>query len=187
MRLKSLIDRLRSPVDKEQARTVSFVTIEVLNLWAGFARAFYLSCVHEATRESGGRVVVSVPGLDTDAAAIAFSLKVTRVQRRGEPIWHETATLSKLLAAAGASNVAQVLGAISAQPYVFTALPTVRNFFAHRSLTTAQRVTAVARTVGLSVQLRTCDFLCSRLPSRPQNVLADWIDDIRNAIEIACQ
>jgi hypothetical protein len=185
--LRGLIERCKTPIDQLEARTVAFVTLEALTLWANFVRAFYLSCVHNARREGGERVKVSVSGLGTDEAAIAFSLKIIKFARRNEPVWHEPTTLSKLFVAVKASNLTQVQGAISAQPYVFTALPTIRNFFAHRSLQSAQKIPGVARGIGLSVGLRPCEILCSRLPGRPQNVLADWIDDIRNAIELACQ
>jgi hypothetical protein len=187
LRLRALVERCKPPLNPIEARTVAFVSIEVVNLWATFVRAFYLSCMHKAKRAGGGHVTVAVPGLNTDDAAIAFSLKVIKIHRRGEPVWHEPATLSKLFVAVRASNLTQVLAAISAQPQVFQLLPTIRNFFAHRSLQTSQKVVGVARTIGVNVRLRPCDILCSRLPARPQNVLADWIDDIRNTIDLACQ
>jgi hypothetical protein len=140
LRLRSLVEKYRPPIENVDDRTIAFVAIEALNLWATFVRSFYLSCVHNARRESGSRVMVSVTGLQSDAAAIAFSVSVIKVARRGEPIWHDPGTLSKLLRAVGASNLTQVQAAISSQPYVFKALPTVRNFFAHRSLITAQKV-----------------------------------------------
>ena len=187
LRLRSLVDTCRPPIHDADDRTIAFVAIEALNLWAAFVRSFYLSCVHNARRESGGRVSVSVAGLQNNVAAIAFSKTIAKATRRGEPIWHEPGTLSKLLGAAGASNISQVHAAISYQPYVFKALPTIRNFFAHRNVVTAQKVTGVARDIGLNIRLRPSDLVCSILPGRPQNVLADWIDDLRNTIEIACQ
>lgn len=45
----------------------------------------------------------------------------------------------------------------------------------------------IARGVGVSARLRPSDILCSRAPGRPQNVLADWLDDIRNIASLMCQ
>ena len=84
-----LVDTCRPPIHDADDRTIAFVAIEALNLWAAFVRAVYLSCVHNARRESGGRVSVSVTGLHNNVAAIAFSRNIVKVTRRGEPIWHE--------------------------------------------------------------------------------------------------
>lgn len=185
-RLRSLVDKVAPPIGGEIDRTVAFVTIEALNLWASFAREFYLSCVQRAKRESGTRVAVGISGLDTNAAAIAFAASIVRVRKAREPVWHDPKVLLKVLTAAKASNMLQLQAALSYPTTVFTSLPTMRNFFAHRSQGTATKVAKVARAVGVSTKLRPSEVLCTRVGTRPQNVLSDWIDDIRNIIELSC-
>jgi hypothetical protein len=187
LRLRRSIEGLRPPLDAASDRLVAFVAIECLSLWSNFTRSFYLSCVHGAKRASGGRVLVTVAGIHSNFDALNFSRSQFAYRRHSEPVWHETKTLLKLLRAAGASNLPQVQSALSVGPQVFKYLPTVRNFFAHRCDETFKKSSGIARQLGVGLGLRPCEIVCSQLPGRPQNVLADWIDDMRNVIELACR
>jgi hypothetical protein len=85
------------------------------------------------------------------------------------------------------SNLVSIQNAFAYQTTAFDDLRTVRNFFAHRNEETASKVVAVARKNGISPWFRPADAICSRAFSRPQSLVADWLDDIRVAIEALCR
>lgn len=185
VRLRVLASPLVLPVYDRVDRDVAYLTIETSNLWASFARSLFLSSVFCAKRAGGGKVKCSTV-LPSVKDAISFS--VATIKPRGtEPNWGDPFILLRLLGAIGASNFADVKAALSYPTNVFRDLPTMRNFFAHRDEGTARKTARVARAAGVNVQLRPSEILCSRSPGRPQNVITDWIDDVRNIIELACQ
>lgn len=193
LRLRSLVDAYSLPVTPERERVVSYVTIEALNLWASFARAYYLSSALGARIRAGGRVTVQLQGIRTPGDAITFSVvKIQRRRgtgpwkRRDEPAWHDPNTLLTLFGYLGASNLNEVHRAFGYQTGVFRQLPTFRNFFAHRNEETARKTADIARGYGLSPRLRPSEVLCTRSVGRPQNILADWLDDLRNVIQLMC-
>src|ERR1700722_11468589 len=98
--LRHLIENYAVPVAADRDRTITFVTVEALNLWASFARTFYLSCVLNAKTLSGPKVRLPAPGFQTAAQALDFSVKTFRPRvwqkkqggpwpRREEPTWHD--------------------------------------------------------------------------------------------------
>jgi hypothetical protein len=193
--LRSLVDRYVAPPNSEQQRVVAYAAIESHNLWVSFARAFYLSCVLKTTSERGLPIAITAPGLLTPSDGIHYAVRLLKpfvktgppFTRRNEPVWHDTNTLLKLFTSVGASNLPQVQASLSYPTTAFAFLPTLRNFFAHRNEETALKAAAVARSLGLSGRLKPTEVLCSILPGRPQNVLADWLDDLRAVMTLLCQ
>jgi hypothetical protein len=109
-----------------------------------------------------------------------------RPLRRDEPAWHDPRTLLTLATDIGVSNVNEVQAAFSLGATYFSNLPTVRNFYAHRNDETFRKVRDKAILLGLGRNLRPCEFVCMILPSRPQNLISDWLDEIRLTIELLC-
>lgn len=193
--LKTLVDGFRLPIDSEHDRVVAFVAIEALNLWTLFSRSFYLSCILHAKRSNGVPVQIIPLGIKTQSDAIAFAIRQMRPKKKGsgpwtywdEPVWRDPNTLLKLLQASGASNLAQVQAGFAYQTSVFKELPTIRNFFAHRNEDTNAETVSVARNVGVSTKLRPSEIMCSNSPGRPQNVICDWLDDMRHVVNLVGQ
>jgi hypothetical protein len=192
--LRSVVEHYSPPLRADQLRAVAYVAIETQNLWASFARAYYLSCALKAKTEAGLKVTITQAGITAGTDAIAFALKLlkpwitaTHVMRREEPTWQDTHNILRLFTAIGASNSIQVQTALSYPTRVFELLPSMRNFFAHRNDETARKAATVATSLGISSRIRPEDMLSFVLPGRPQNVLADWLDDIRAVIALLCQ
>lgn len=194
--LRMLVDSCTLPVSPAIDQRIAFVTIEALNVWASFAREYYLSCaVMRPKREGGSRVTIGVAGIHDEADAIDLAIKNLKGHltsgppwsRRDEPAWHETRTLLGLARAVQASNLGQVQAAFSIRTRVFLHLPTARNFFAHRNGDTAGRVATVARANRVNPFLRPSEVLCTVPPRRPQPLLSDWLDDMRRTITLLCQ
>jgi len=193
--LRTLVHHYPTAVGSKEDRVVSYVAIEALNLWASFVRSYYLSCVLGVKTRAGLKITISMPGISTASDAVIFSIRrmkpgvntAQKLYRRDEPAWHEPHTILTLLAALGSSNLSQVHAALGYRTSAFKHLPTFRNFFAHRNEDTAKKTVQIARSYGISTKLRPSEILCTRLGRRPQNVLADWLDDVRNVIGLLCQ
>lgn len=190
--MRNLVDHVSSPLDEEEKRAIAFATIEALNMWGMFARAFFLSCALGARDPNGARIVTNAPIANYDDA-ITFAVHAAKPQLRAkkgpwthwdEPTWHDTHIFLSLMTQLSPNNLGSITGAMGYPTTVFRDLPTCRNFFAHRCEATAVKVSRVARRNGINPSLRPMDVLSSRLAQRPQNVLADWIDDLRTIIEL---
>lgn len=191
--LRQLIHAFAPPLDAPADRLVSYTTIEALNIWASFARAYYLSCcVSNARRGSGVQVTLAGPNITNTIDALFWACKIVKgskkppKSRREEPAWFDPNTLLKTFAALDVSNLHQIQAAFSYSTNVFIHLPTARNFFAHRNEETMRRLRDLARNLGINPNQPACDIVCSATGSRPQNVLADWLNDLQNVAILLC-
>jgi hypothetical protein len=180
-------------VDQEDDRFCSFVTIEALNLWTIFARSFFYSTALGTADRAGGRVTVAILGVVTRDDALTLAIHATRPWLRNrigpwrrfeEPIWHRPGDYLGAITALNPSNLATVQAALSYNSRVFNDLPAFRNYYAHKSEETAKEARKLAPAHGLSPLLRPTEIMCSRLPGRPQTLIADFLDDLRAVIEL---
>jgi hypothetical protein len=191
--LRQLINALSPPLHASEDRVISYTTIEALNTWGSFARAYYLSCcLCQARRTTGARVTLAAGRITNTLDALFCATRVMTgakrppTNRRQEPAWHDPNTLLKTFAVLNVSNLNQIQAAFSYSTSAFAHLPTIRNFFAHRNDDTMHKVRDVARHLGVNPNQRACEIVCSALAGRPQNILADWLDDIRNVAVLLC-
>jgi hypothetical protein len=184
-----------SETDRE-AR-VTFCTMELYNLWYAFSRALFLSSAFGARDGSGKPIALSVsPAPKSVDDALTHAIRRLRPQNRrnppwswwDEPNWSKTRVLLDALDAIGSANRAQVSAGLSTQTAVFDYLFLVRHFYAHRGRETRQALHALAVSYSLPPALHPSQALL--LPARlngtirPQPVLLDWIDDVRNSISL---
>lgn len=138
---------------------LGFLTIEALTAWSNFAREFYLSCAYLYPKTIGGQHVshANATIIDERQALIhsIFVLKGKvfagpRITPFDEPTWREKRTLSRLSQSVGLSNNAAIVSGLSYQTTFFEEAHTLRNFYAHRSKGTAEKVFDLAlRKYGL--------------------------------------
>lgn len=191
--LREKVSGLTAMTSSPNDERIAFVVIEALNIWGSFARAYYLSWFLYPTTMSGNRVSCSNQ-IQKFEDALIFAIRRLRSRkysgvrpsRRDEPIWHDPSTLLTLATEIGVSNLNEVQAAFSLGATYPNVLPTVRNFYAHRNDETFRKVREKAMMLGMGRNLRPCEFLCMSLPSRPQNLISDWIDEIRLTIELLC-
>jgi hypothetical protein len=194
-RLRLLVDSYLLPVDAPKDRIIGYVALEAHNLWSSFSRAFYLSCALNARTKSGVRVTVGAVPLSTTHEALLSAIRLIKnpkfsgstITGYDEPAWHVSSNILKLFQNLQISNVTQVQNALSYPSRYFDLLPKTRNFYAHRCLSTRGVVQHVARELGVSTRLRSSEMLVSKLPTRPQHVLGDWLDDIGQVADLMCQ
>ena len=191
--LREKVNRLTLGSSFSHDENIAYVVIESVNLWASFSRAYYLSWFMKPKTMTGGRIrCVRHFGFFEDALLFAIrhlrspGYKRLHPSRRDEPAWHDPSNLLSLAAAVEVSNFAQISAALSFGATYVSNLPTVRNFYAHRNDETFRKVQSKAALLGLGTNLRPCEFVCASLPSRPQNLISDWLDEMRLTIELLC-
>lgn len=192
--LRVLTEGLRPPVSKEQDRLLTFVTIEALNLWSLFCRSMFLSAALGSRDGNGVKITCNAPGIATEDDALTLAIHTAKPRLRGksppwiprdEPPWHEPVVFLSVMQALGPTNLVTVQNAFSYPTQVFSYLPTARNFYAHRAANTAAKVRGIARGYALSPRLRPSELLATRPAGRPQAIVADWLDDLRNIMLLA--
>jgi hypothetical protein len=183
-RLIPLIQVAPTPASAESDRLVAYVTIETVNAWASFSRAFYISCAMRAYTANGTRVAISATGLKTphDALLLAMqklkNFKKTTFRRRDEPGWHNINHLISMAQHLDASNLNGIVAAFGYSTQAFNCLPTLRNFFAHRNADTCAKCMALSSVIAVPPAKRPADILLHRNYSKPMNLLGEWISDM---------
>ena len=198
--MSSVLSRSATSRPSSVDSAVAFVIIELDNLWVVTARSFFLSVAFCARDTWGSRVQLfkTAKARSTDEA-LTHAIRRCRGPRYkpgmngpwtwwDEPLWWKPKTLLDALDEIGASNYPQVGAAMSASPSVFAHLHTFRNFYAHRSSGTRAGVVSGLRrlhfptTYTATTALTTPALMNGRL--RPQPLIFDWLDDIRNTISL---
>jgi len=185
--LREIVRIQQPPVSHAESRAVAYVTIEAFNLWSLFCRMYYLSTALRARDGSGSRVTLGVAPPKTEEEALTVAIHQENRSKRGqfggwthrdEPAWENVTVFGRVLSAIQPSNLATAQAGLGAMTRAPADLQTIRNFYAHRSELTASKARGVARRYALSSGLRPSDLLCTRLPGRPQGLLADWVDEL---------
>ena len=177
---------------------MAFVVIELDNLWSNIARCLFLSTAFGARDGSGNRLeLAKVNKAESINEALTHAIRGCRgggYRPRGagqwswhdEPSWWKTKNLLAALNEIGASNYQQVSAAMSIAPITFAHLRPFRNFYAHRSQRTRAEVVRCLRRLQFPTNHTATRALTSPLVQkgvvRPQPVILDWLDDVRNTI-----
>jgi hypothetical protein len=111
-----------------------------------------------------------------------------RIAPRDEPAWHEKRALSLLSGSLALSNNQFVILGLSFQTTFFDELPTVRNFYAHRSQGTAEKVLRMAaRRYGTVTIRHPNDLINVLFAGRVQTLIQEWLGDMRQIGLTVCQ
>ncbi len=174
---------------------ISHATINLLNLWNNFSRAYYLSCMLQARLETGQRITVAFPGL-TYNDAIGVAVRIFRPHatpnaagvwdKRDEPKWYVRDDMLRISQHALGPHDAHVQAAFSLSSRVFLDLPVSRNYFAHKNQQTSRTASDLATQYTIPATRRPSQVLLSRPAGRPQPLIDEWIDDLLNAAELLC-
>jgi hypothetical protein len=177
---------------------VARLSVELLNAWTNFVRAYYLSSALFPRGSKGKRITAVTKGM-TEIDTIGYAIVLLRSNvppppppgkpwdRRKEPTWHVPDTIVKLADKLKFSNYSHVGASMSLGFRVFDDLPSFRNYFAHRNAHTQGIAQRLAPRYGVSPVLRPWDILASRATGRPQAIIVDWIDDVDQTVEFLCE
>jgi hypothetical protein len=193
-------DALTSPeeLDRvEKDRLTSHSIVELYNLWFSFSRSVYLSSAFEARDGNGDRVALTLPkrcATVNDALTHAIHRVKPHVRPKAswswsdEPSWGVVRILLECLDEIGASNHGTVSAGVSTGTSVFSQLPKVRHFYAHRGEGTNRKIARTFTPYLMPANLHPSDALLRpaqmKGKPRPQPLLLDWVDDVRNAVSL---
>ena len=69
---------------------------------------------------------------------------------------------------------------------VFSDLPVIRNFYAHRNQGTEEAAKRINLQYGVPSNQLTTDFLFSNPINRPQPVILEWLDELQISADYLC-
>ncbi len=171
------------------------ITIDTLNTWNNFCRAYYLSVMLRPRCAGGARLGVSLPGLTVnqaiEEAVIADNpTKARRFgglwDRREEPRWYVRASFDRVVRTLAFSNYSDIQDAFSAGSHVFSDLPVFRNYFAHRNEETRRKATTLAPKYGIPATYGPSAILLTVPINGSQPLILDWIDELMFTAEYLC-
>lgn len=196
-KLYLLARRVQTPVQIQDDAISTFVLVESANVWSTFARCYYVSCCCGARTATGHRITHGQPAIYDEGTAILHAVRLLKPQAiprsapaswrptpLQEPRWLSRDTLGRLARDLNTSNLAQIQSALAVTTTAFDDLPTVRNFFAHRSRHTAAEVRQVARRYTISPLVRPKDICHQSAARMPHSLVSDWIFDIREVVRL---
>lgn len=197
--LSTISEALVRPRERAEDRAATYVAIEAMNFWSCFVREHYLSCAVRHARSAGGNILTYThAALKSERDALLLALQIvdpTRfrsvrsrptLRRRDEPNWFNPAVIVRLSTALGLSNKSDIISATSYPTMLFRDLPVVRNFYAHRSFETARRVKTLSRqSYGILVN-HPNEFSIVKWSGRTQNLLSEWVDDLKDVCRLMC-
>lgn len=176
-------------------RASEHLALTLLNVWANFNRAYYLSCFVLPTRAGGGRIRVDSrcagwsfrDALDNSIVVVrGWAPKATgKWSRRDEAPWHVVENLIAACADVSCSHQADVEAAFGAGQRVFVDLPVFRNYFGHRNEDTERSALRRASAYGIPASSPS-EALLTRPLRRPSPLIIEWIDEVGVTIEFLC-
>lgn len=181
--------------EKDADLYVTYVTLELLNTWSNFTRAYYLSCFLSPKSMKGKKITTVLLAPDLNGAiSIAMQKLKPRTQpppngvwkRRDEPTWHDQTNFLILSEYIGASHLDDIRSALSNGFTVFNDLAVFRNFFAHRNQSTEKSVRTASNNYSILAKKRPSQLLLTRPINRTQPLLLDWLDEIELTIWQLC-
>ncbi|WP_162792253.1 hypothetical protein [Novosphingobium sp. P6W] len=129
-------------LDPAQRRQAEHITFQLQNAWEIYVRNFILSSATGRASGLGGLVPASVPSAYRKREAVShYLLQVTR--QRFEPKWYRPSDAINAARRLNIANVANVAAAIGSTPWPLENLRLTRNFFAHRSRSSALELRAL--------------------------------------------
>lgn len=176
-------------------RLITYVVIQSHTEWAEFIRAFLISCVTGGTRKTGKAVTVGLPSArrPTEMMRIALQIQsrgkknyVPR-RRRDEPAWHSVRLLIPLASKIALSNENAITGAVSTGSPVFSSLPTIRHFYAHRNSDSRSLALHELSTLAIPSYPHPTMSLLAKPAGASNPIIVEWISDLYASADLMCR
>ena len=170
---------------------ITFLVIELDNLLVSGLRQFTKSSLLRC-RTAGGLRVMSLATAASPEEAAALVLKELnkkkfeelnepdRVPERFEQTFREPRDAFRVLQKYDASNLPTLQLGMAYNGRIFSEIGTVRNFFAHRSAGTYERLRGFSTRIGIVPLASPEKLVSSRRRGRPVSIFEDWNADLRN-------
>ena len=133
---------LAAPLTTFDRRQAEHITFQLQNVWEMYVRNFILLSATGHAIDSTGRVPASAPYSFRSREAVR-ALLLKRARDRFEPKWYRPADAIKAAGRLQIYNLTNVTAAIGSTPWPLEDLRLTRNFFAHRSRSSALELRAL--------------------------------------------
>jgi hypothetical protein len=195
-RLSRLSDALCRRIDRLQAifsarpfhgapsdadRVVAYCIVELANGWSQFVRCYYLSCAIGTRQRCGARVHHAGTFRGYDDALIQSSTIMGKSIRGKtptpfeEPDWSAPGTLITISQKLSFTNLLEITNAFAITRSIFQPLNICRNFYAHRSKTTADKIEDLSRRLSIIPTYRCATpLVCSVPPGKGLTMFELW-------------
>lgn len=195
MRLRSLAYEAASLPFNVADRLLTYVALQTLTEWAEFVRAFLISCSSGATRRNGAAVTVAMAAARRTPEMMRIALEIQTCGRKknvprgrwDEPSWHSVRLLVPLVARIGLSNEAIITGAVSTGSAVFSGLPIVRNFYAHRNSDSRTIVLAELHRLAVPAYPHPTLSLLATPAGSSNPLIVEWVSDLHASVDLMCE
>lgn len=194
--LRQIASPITAPFGSEDRRALAYVTIELDNLVIVGLRQYTKSSLLRSRTAAGARITATVrPASSEEAAAFIYrslnpkgytSLKnPSRVSEKSEIKFRDPKSTEKVLLDYSASNLQNLVIALSLNANVFSEAKVFRNFFAHRAMNTFESVQAFAVSLGV-FKIDTPEHLIVRgRPGTGVRFLEGWLAEVENFFDLA--
>lgn len=133
---------LAAPLSAVDRRQAEHITFQLQNAWEMYVRNFILSSATGRASGFGGKVPASVPRVYRTREAVShYLLQLTG--KPFEPKWYRPSDAINAATKLNIANVGNVAAAIGSTPWLLENLRLTRNFFAHRSRSSALALRAL--------------------------------------------
>lgn len=173
-------------------------TIDTLNLWNGFLRAYYFSYIVRAKTISRASRLCCTTHIPDVNHAIGYAWQAVNPNRlrnkpisgpwsrREEPAWHDKNNFLNTLNHIGAVNYSNVQSAFSINTRALGDLVIFRNYFAHRNQSTFDSAFRLAHMNQVVASKTPTKVLLSRPLGRSSELLIEWICDLEAISSLMC-
>lgn len=195
-RLRGIATPVTLPLGSEDRRALAFVTIELDNLIIVGLRNYTKSSLLRSRTAAGIRITATVmPASTEEAAALIFrSLNPTGYAKKHSPAaitekdeytFRDPRMSQKVLIDYSASNLSNLVLALSLNAVVFDEAKVCRHFFAHRARSTHEAVKTFANNSGIFNFDSPEHLLLRGRPTTGVRLLDGWLADVENFFDLA--
>lgn len=134
---------LAAPLSMPDRRQAEHITFQLQNAWEMYVRNFILSSATGHAVDAAGQVQASAPYGFRSREAVRALLMLRQTGNRFEPKWYRPIEAINAATRLRIHNLPKVAAAIGSTPWPLEHLRLTRNFFAHRSRSSALELRAL--------------------------------------------
>lgn len=178
---------------------MSYATIGLLNTWANFQKAYFISCMLGAKSKSGIYISSSATGtITTPQEAIGKAILLSKPNcrprtngewdSRDEPKWHDSSKFLSLSSVFSFTNLLNVQAAFSLGFTAHKNLVVFRNYYGHKNRVTREKAQAIAVNYLIPQNLHPTKILLSNPNTSPSTHLIEmWASELVQTAEFLCK
>ncbi len=168
------------------AQVKEMSVIRLHDSWARFCEELIVVSSYACPNSLNGMHVPKVPRVRSRQVALTQAMVRTRRGRR-KPRWADANESISAAQRLGIVNFPNVSAGLGLTPSPVDDLRRMRNFFAHRNVTTAQHVRNIAHSIGAPTQTRPTDLLGWLQPPSGVSQFETWVIRLQQMAYIAVQ